>query len=242
MDCGEAELHLLDRQRGRISDQPELARALEEHLAGCAACRAEDRAEAALSELLAARLPQHPAPFALKHVLARTWPRAEPARRAPRYSWLVAPALALILALVLLPRGAPPQIAEEAVVAHLRLVSGERPIQIESSEYHQVKPWFTGKLDFAPVVAFTGDADFPLIGGAVSPFLDRQAATFVFHRRRHTISLFVLRSEGLPRGDGAALLRGFNTLIWRAGDLEYALISDLDPKELRTLADRIAGR
>jgi anti-sigma factor RsiW len=132
-------------------------------------------------------------------------------------------------------------VAEEAVNDHLRIVSGERPIEVESSDYHQVKPWFTGRIDFAPVVAFSGDDEFPLSGGAVSTFLDRKAATFVFHRRRHTISLFVFRGEGLPDA-GERAVRGFSTLTWKSGELEYSLVSDVDPRELRVLAARIQGR
>lgn len=63
---------------------------------------------------------------------------------------------------------------------------------------HQVKPWFEGRLDFAPVVSFLGDQEFPLQGGAVGYFLDRKAAVFIFHRRLDAISLFVFRAGDLP--------------------------------------------
>jgi anti-sigma factor RsiW len=140
----------------------------------------------------------------------------------------------------------------EAVNDHLRLLSSTRPLDIANSGMHQVKPWFEGRLDFAPVVPFAGDADFPLQGGAVGYFLDRKAAAFVFHRRLHAISLFVFRAEGLPwpsrplvgphAGEPvAAVTRGFNVLLWRRGDLGYALVSDLDATELRQLADRLGG-
>src|SRR6185369_13609046 len=80
---------------------------------------------------------------------------------------------------------------------HLRVLVSEHPLEIESGGMHQVKPWFTGRLDFAPVVPFLGDDEFPLQGGAVGYFLDRKAATFVYKRRLHTISLFVFRADGL---------------------------------------------
>jgi hypothetical protein len=35
--------------------------------------------------------------------------------------------------------------------------------------------WFEGRLDFAPVVAFEGDAEFPLKGGAIGYFLRTSA-------------------------------------------------------------------
>ena len=38
-----------------------------------------------------------------------------------------------------------------------------------------------------------------------------------------------------------ATARGFNVLLWRADDLGYALVSDVDGAELRDLAARIVG-
>ncbi len=67
----------------------------------------------------------------------------------------------------------------------------------------------------------------------------------MYGRRLHTVSLLVFRADGLPGGDGAVspptllTLRGFNVILWRAGDLGYALVSDLNADELRTLARRL---
>jgi anti-sigma factor RsiW len=122
----------------------------------------------------------------------------------------------------------------EAVNDHLRVVERGGTLPVQSPLIHQV-PWFTGRTDFAPVVAFAGHADFPLRGGALERFLDRQAAVFVYGRRLHTISLLVFRADGLPWPPGGArrvsTLRGFNVVLWRAGDLGYTLVSDvMEPK------------
>jgi anti-sigma factor RsiW len=139
----------------------------------------------------------------------------------------------------------------EAVTDHLRGLSS-RPLGIESGGLHQVKPWFAGRLDFAPVVGFEGDAEFPLKGGAVEYFVDRKAAVFVYARRLHTISLFVFRADGLPwPASGLTPLgrvqayrttsRGFAVMLWRAGELGYALVSDAAPAELDQLAEKLTG-
>jgi len=145
-----------------------------------------------------------------------------------------------------------PGMVVEAVNDHLRILSSRHPLDIESGGMHQVKPWFEGRLDFAPVVGFLGDQEFPLQGGAVGVFLDRKAAVFVFHRRLHAISLFVFRAEGLPwptRGltrvadaeAHATVARGFTVILWRSGGLGYALVSDVNRQELTQLAVKIAG-
>ena len=252
MDCAATRPLLLDYQRGRLTGP--LHDEVHAHLDGCAACAREELAERVLTETLERRLPQHAAPAGLKRRLAasRSAPMAPTvARPSPwRRAWIPALAAAMLLMVVALPRlverpgtglGSGDRVAAEAVNDHLRLL--ERGVSVASGGIHQVKPWFAGKLDFAPVIAFAGDADFPLEGGAVEYFLDRKAAAFVFGRRLHHITLFVVRAEGLrwPAGPEAASRRGFNTLTWRQGELGYVLVSDVDARDLAELGARLGA-
>jgi anti-sigma factor RsiW len=266
MDCGSVRLHLLDHLRGRLA--PPLADEVRAHVATCPDCRRDAAQEEAVTELLEVRLPQHPASLALKRRLAAAWPEPTLPRRAVRPAWWsrwgrpALPALAvgslLLVALplyyqrVVRPGGAEKALVAEAVNDHLRVVSSPRPLDVESGGIHQVKPWFEGKLDFAPEIPFAGDADFPLRGGALGYFLDRRAAILVYQRRLHVVSLFVFRADGLAWPSGgliptkqvvahAASSRGFNVLLWRAGDLGYALVSDIDAAELRQLGVKLGA-
>jgi anti-sigma factor RsiW len=46
--------------------------------------------------------------------------------------------------------------------------------------------------------------------------------------------------------DGTAAFRassrGFHVVLWRSGGLGYALVSDMDPAELATIAAKLAER
>jgi anti-sigma factor RsiW len=101
-------------------------------------------------------------------------------------------------------------------------------------------------------VPFEGDAEFVLRGGAVGYFLDRKAAVLVYTRRLHPISLLVFRADGLawPSRDLAwagapqvytTMERGFNVVIWRRGELGYALVSDVDARDLTLLASKLGA-
>jgi anti-sigma factor RsiW len=255
MDHAEARLLLLDRRRGVLGD--DVTAQLDAHLAECAACRHEDAAERQLSVLLEQRLPRADAPESLKRALEARWVVPAPRRRAAffaRSSAIMALGAALAVAAIFGWRARTPDdaLVAEAVNDHLRVLYSEHPLDVESGGIHRVKPWFEGRLDFAPVVDFAGDDDFPLMGGAVAYFVDRKAATFVFKRRLHEITLFVFRSEGLRwpvagpiavGPDRAALqtFRGFHVVLWRHGDLGYALVSDTNEDDLRVLAAKIAG-
>jgi anti-sigma factor RsiW len=240
MDCDAARPLLIDHRRGRLDVDAEIA--LLEHLESCSDCRARDDAEGALDDVLA-KLPRHAAPPALRaSIAARRTPAPTPSVVASRPS--VAVPLAFVAGLAL---------AEEAVNDHVRVTSRTQPYDVVSSDAHVVKPWFIGKLDIAPRVAFEGDAEFPLEGGVLAYFVDRPAGAFVYRRRRHVITAFVLRAEGLawPTSDLVPIghargwkgrVRGFSTILVRDGDLAYAFVSDMDASEVETLAALVVGK
>lgn len=261
MNCEEVRSRLLDNSHKLA---PDLVGAVRAHLDVCAACAHEEACERTLTEILEQHLPQHPASLALKRRLAARWQAPAPAQVTRWRQWTrpLVPAFAVALALVVtLPlvyhervfvhqADGTARMIGEAINDHLRVLSSPHPVEIQSGGIHQVKPWFEGRLDFAPVVSFGGDQDFGLEGGAVGYFLDRKAAVFVYRRRLHRISMFVFRADGLPWsrrgseliGDARVyteVTRGFNVILWQAGDLGYALVSDVDRSELRLLVSKL---
>lgn len=142
-------------------------------------------------------------------------------------------------------------LVNEAVNDHLRVLYDAHATEVESGGLHQVKPWFEGRLDFAPVLDFEGDNDFTLTGGAVAYFVDRKAAVFLFKRRLHLVTVLVFRADGLPWprvgtrklgrvNASVSRSRGFSSVLYRDGDLGYALVSDVDPSTLERLAEKLA--
>ena len=246
--CTEVQPLLRDAARGRLNG--EQAALVSRHVAGCAACRAVSDQERALDQLLEDKLPQRPASLALKRRLeARVPALAPPPSRAgrTRRAALIAVPLAACAALALVLRPhlqAKDPLVAEAIADHLRVVYREQPVDVESGGPHRVKPWFTGRLDFAVPQVYGGDQEFTLQGGAVALFEDRKAALLVYKRQLHTISLFVFPADGLnlPSDPGLRKSRGFSVVLWRQGDLGYALTSDLNGGDLQTLARRIADQ
>jgi anti-sigma factor RsiW len=261
MTCEDARAQLLDYQRGRLAFPAESE--VRAHLDGCADCTRDDALEHELTKALEQRLPLHPASIALKRRLAAQWPTASTQRSWwRRWRPVLMPALAFAALLMLVTpvlyyertasrmAGERAGLVAEAVNDHLRVLASQHPLDIESSDVHQVKPWFEGRLDFAPRVAFEGDAEFPLKGGALGYFRDRKAAVFVYARRLHPITLLVFRADGLtwptraqtPGGPAEVYRtvdRGFNVIMWRTDELGYALVSDVDARDLNALAARI---
>jgi anti-sigma factor RsiW len=278
MDCRTVRELLVGYSAGRLP--PEDRAGVATHLEGCADCRRAAAVEEGLSaalrrlprhaapdllkrrlERLVTGMPEAPASGhdALSALPPKT-PAGASVPRARRPLWLAPAGGALAAAAIVLlvvrgtaprsPVGGPSDMVAEAVNDHLRVVGSTHPIEIESGGIHQVKPWFTGRLDFAPRVTFSGDGDFPLVGGSLGYFRDRRAAVFVFKRRLHTATLLVFPPEGLAwPASGVTRIgrlsvaetasRGFTVLLWQDAGLGYALISDVNKSDLETLASRI---
>jgi anti-sigma factor RsiW len=269
ISCQVAAEYAQQARRGRLGDAE--AEALGAHLATCAQCRELHRHESALdmalgrlerpvaSEALKARLQGLVANDTAKSGrlhLVRAPGAVERRRGVLRLAvaaGLLAVAAALFLSFGQYHRSQQGQalLASEAVSDHLRILYADRGMEVESGGIHQVKPWFEGRLDFAPVLAFDGDDEFPLVGGSAAYFRDRKAAAFAFRHRLHRITLLVFRADGLtdlPSGNVAAgrapgvrvRSRGFDVLLWQRDDLGYALVSDMTGSELDRLASKIA--
>jgi anti-sigma factor RsiW len=252
MDCIETRTNLLAARRGLLPS--EQAEALHTHLQKCESCTRAEASDVELSRALD-RLPRRDAPLVLRRRIESRWAPRE--RRWPRRVGQVAAAAGVALAvaagttLFVRAQERSDAMVTEAVNDHLRVLYSEHPVEVESGGIHQVKPWFAGRLDFSPSVAFAGDEDFPLKGGSVAYFMDRKAATFIYGHGLHTVTLFVFRADGLPwpppvagESIGSQLLyvrdaRGFHVLLWRHGDLGYALVSDASEAALRQLAGRL---
>jgi len=227
------------------------SREVARHVESCAACRAEYDALRAARAAVRDHLPALAAPDLLRSrvVAALHDARRTDATRAavPGRSgfWLRQIAAGLVIAVassavtraVLHRSPAASDIAVRDVVAsHVRSLMTNHLTDVASTDEHNVKPWFDGKVPFAPDVPRLDSLDFPLIGGRVDTIGHEPAAALVYGRRRHVINVFAWPERGGPRADGTihdATEHGYNVLRWVRGDMRYAAVSDLGLAELR---------
>jgi anti-sigma factor RsiW len=103
-----------------------------------------------------------------------------------------------------------------------------------------VKPWFDGKLDFAPDVKDFAAHGFPLIGGRLDYLDGREVAALIYQRNKHFINVFVWPADQ-ARGQAPMneSLHGYNLISRDVNGLRYVFVSDLNAVELGELADLI---
>lgn len=221
-----------------------------QHVAGCAACASRRTDRHALSRRIREEAPYFEAPEALRqrvvHSIAAR--HAEPVRMRVRPTWLQAGAFAFVLALMSALAGywygrpiPENPLVEQVIASHVAsLAAGRRLTDVESTDRHVVKPWFQGKVDFAPVVRDLSADGYALLGARLDHVADRQAVAVVYRVRSHVINLYVWRSSSVePDALTIANAHGFGVATWAGGGLRFAAVSDVDRRDLERFAQLI---
>jgi anti-sigma factor RsiW len=214
----------------------------EAHLKTCPGCAAALAELQGLRVRLADPALRTPAPKALRDrleraIAAETAPRRRPSAILP---WSLSGGFAALAATFAIVAMLPSQmqLADELVADHVRSTLALHLVDVETSDRHTVKPWFNGRIDFAPPVVDLAAQGFPLVGGRVD-YLDGQVvAALVYHRNKHVINLFIRPApRGLMRPPPTGPHNGYNLLRWTQGGLEFWAVSDVEAGDLRALRD-----
>jgi anti-sigma factor RsiW len=220
-------------------------RDVREHLATCADCRREHEVLVATSRTLKEGLVRHRAPDVLKARIRSALAQPDafaPAASPPRRSWLRLVAAGIVIAaassgltVAAIHNPFTQQNATSDVLAsHIRSLMPGHLVDIASTDQHNVKPWFNGRLDLSPTVPRLDSLGFPLIGGRIDYVAGRTVAAVVYGRRQHMINVFSWpTSDASPLAPSASSEKGYHLVHWRTAGIELWAVSDLNPAELQ---------
>jgi anti-sigma factor RsiW len=229
----------------------EEARDIDAHLAGCPVCAREHATRLATHQLVSETLVRYTAPDVLKARIrsALASPHsADPAPRATRSWWRLAvagiaiAAASSLLTLAAARRTATHDVTEELLASHVRSLMPGHLIDIASTDQHQVKPWFNGRVDLSPPVPNLDSAGFPLVGGRADYIAGHQVPVIVYGRRRHIINVYAWPSAGSDPSDEAATRNGYHLVHWRRDGVDYWAVSDLSSPELHAFVELFRPR
>ena len=224
----------------------ELRSEAEAHMAECAACQRMIDEERTWQQAIRRSAPYYTAPPDLRRrigEIARLPTR--PPRAAVWRGWAVAASLLLAVGLSsgathywdgLAGRAGEAPVAEQVVASHVRSLMAEHLTDVASTDQHTVKPWFHGKLDYAPPVDDFAAEGFPLVGGRLDYIEHRPVAALIYRRAQHPINLFVLPAKD---GDDAARFTtesGYNIACWTENGMTFWAVSDVAAADLQEFA------
>jgi anti-sigma factor RsiW len=247
MNCNQASQLL----HAYLDDELDLATALrvEGHLPSCPKCRGELESVRAIARGVAQAAPYYSAPSDFRDRLQQAIRcESREGEAAPRETivtpwWrrsmaLSAMAAVLVLALgavlMFLPARAPNAQVAELVDAHVRSLEASHLLDVESTDQHTVKPWFTGKLDFSPPVIDLATEGFPLVGGRLDYLDQNPVAALIYRRGKHVINVFIRPGEASAQ---TLSVHGFNLVRFQCKGMICWAVSDLNAGELQHFVD-----
>jgi len=220
---------------------------VEHHLGDCPACTSMYRDALDLRSRIREEVSYFRAsPDLQQRVRALTRQKITEKRRSSVPIWIWSGAVAAVMLLAVITAGLVRREAEssrdqvitqEIVADHVRSLMANHLTDVTSTGQHTVKPWFHGKLDFAPPVNDFAVEGFPLIGGRLDYLDGHPVAALVYQRRLHPINLFVwIAPQKYAEKASPQTRQGYNILIWARDGMTYCAISDVAADEMQTFA------
>lgn len=222
---------------------------MEEHLRACATCSSAQQQLTRLREVT--QTAYFPAPPDLRAdvlaALRAEVPAAPPPRQVPQ-PWLLrglplaaAILLGFFLGQTFYRNPARQVLLAELTDSHVRSLVGTHLTDVVSSDQHTVRPWFEGKLDFAPPVPDLSAQGFPLVGGRIEYIGGRAVAALVYERRKHFINLFIWPEAGEAGVTAEPSQRGYNVMHWRHNGMTLFAVSEVSQQDIRKFADAFSA-
>ena len=218
----------------------------ERHLASCPECTAALEAQKSLRAKMENAQLRESAPATLRAKIRAALPEPQ-AKALPRkhigLRWIAVAAAFVIVFFVSWRVLAPPGQymasgigIEQVLDAHLRSLQPGHLTDVTSTDQHTVKPWFDGRISFAPPVSDFSADGFPLEGGRLDVLNGQTVAALVYGRRKHIINVFVWPTDQRDMAYRSGSTRGYEWVHWRRAGMEFCAISDVAPADLRQLA------
>jgi anti-sigma factor RsiW len=221
------------------------ARQVERHLETCENCRGTDKAIRELRTALTSDAPAYRAPSQLRtrvRAALRQEARSTQQTLSPWLMFATGAAFAALIAVAVLFQTTrvthDNTIVDQVIANHVRSLLAAHLVDVASSDQHSVKPWFDGKIDFAPVVRDFSLNGFPLVGGRLDYLDGKTVVALVYKRNKHPINLFITPAPASRNSAPTAISRrGYNVLSWTNNGMSYWAVSDLNAIELRQFAE-----
>jgi len=237
----------------------------EYHLRDCAACRSFAQAEQRFLDSVRAAEPLYVASHELRdrvstaldqpsEISAKAWRYNKTGKKTRTVATIAAAALLLLLLPVLIwqardsdsrSRGAS-SFALMAADTHLRHIRGQLPLEMVSTEPHEVSQWFVNKVSFSVKIPNYQEAPgleklYTMEGARLVAYKNDYAAYVAYRMNNQPISL-VITSNNLAQTFGGEEIKakglvfhynaieGLKVLTWSDRGLTYALVSDLEER------------
>jgi len=224
---------------------PDEARTVRDHIASCSECSREHESLVTTSNQLTNNLMRYTAPDVLKARIHNgltqslsSEPIVETKPKQSRWAWVVAAGALIALASSVVTYStvtreiATRSAGDEVLASHVRSLMPGHLTDVASTNQHNVKPWFNGRVNLSPVVPALDSSGFTLVGGRLDYLSGHPVAAVVYGIRQHLINVYSWPSTGSDSSPSSETKQGYHLVHWMKGGVEYWVISDLNTVEL----------
>ncbi|AOJ38185.1 anti-sigma factor [Burkholderia lata] len=131
---------------------------------------------------------------------------------------------------------------DELVSSHVRADLSARDIDVISTDRHTVKPWFNGRIDYAPPVEDLAADGFALVGGRLDYVGRRRVAVLVYRYRQHVIDVYVRPAGEGPGAPYTTVSQGYALDRWDAAGMTWWAVTDAEPSALAAFRTALDAR
>jgi anti-sigma factor RsiW len=233
----------------------EVAR-VEQHLRTCSDCARAHRKLVDTSTQVKAALMRYEAPDVLKariraSLVSDPGELAVPRRSLPvawgtRWSRTIAAAAVVAIAssavtlVAVKQKTAAASVENQVLASHIRSLMPGHLTDVASTDQHNVKPWFNGRVNVSPDVPRLDSLGYPLVGGRVDYIDGHNVASVVYSRRQHVINVFSWPTPNTPDlASTTSSNSGYHLIRTRRNGVEVWIVSDVNLRELQSFAKMV---
>lgn len=131
---------------------------------------------------------------------------------------------------------------------HVSTLASSSQVDVISSDRHNVKPWFEGKIPFSFELPDLQDTDFSLLGGRIVYLQQTPGAHLIYKIRKQEVSVFIFQEPALrtkwSEEYSVANTLAFNMETWTENGLRYCVLGDTTAADINELSQllKAAGR
>jgi anti-sigma factor RsiW len=134
------------------------------------------------------------------------------------------------------------KLTEELTASHIRSLQADHLSDVISTDQHTVKPWFNGKLDYAPPVVDLTAVGFPITGGRLDYINGKSVAVVIYHHNKHPINLYVWPNTSSDSAVHTIARKGYTLVHWATGGMNYWAVSDIEAGKLTSFAEKLQAQ
>ena len=141
--------------------------------------------------------------------------------------------MSIAVAWLMFGNGDDKTLIRELTASHARALIVARVTDVNSSDQHTIKPWFSTRTAQALRIVDLTSQGFPLVGGRLDVIEKIPVPTLVYARREHFISLTEMPASATAGTSfGRHSVTGFYVIGWAVGDTSYWATSDVGLTDL----------